>query len=890
MTSDETPGRWQRVEEVVSEALEHEPSQRAAFLDEACAGDPQLRREAESLLYAHDHPGPLDELAAEIAPLFGRARGSDPAQVAPERVGRYRIGGRVSDGGMGVVYHAVDEELGRTVALKFLQARYRADDSAGKRFRREARIVAALEHPNICTVHEIGESADGRLYIAMPLYDGETLAERIDHGPLAVDDAVQVAVQVARGLAKAHAAGIVHRDVKPSNVFITTDGVVKLLDFGIAKLEDPALTATGATGPLGTVAYMSPEQSRGEAVDARSDIWSLGVVLYEMLAGQRPFTGDVPAVVLDAIQQGRYVPLAERRPDVPPSLARIIDVALSREPAARQQSASVFERDLLALGAAPSTAGHPFARLAAASPSRLWARMRATRLRRAVLATVAVVALGGIASAIVVSRRSPRRDAVAPPATAAGPAAPSTRSMAVLPFVDLSGGGAADRYFGDGLSEEITTTLGRVEGLRVAARTSTFALRERGLDVRRIGDTLGVDAVLEGSVRRAGHRLRVTTQLVDAHSGMRIWSAAYDREDADVLTVQDEIASAIADALELRLRAHEGTPRVRSTTNPEAYDLYLRALQLRTDLSPDALERATDLLDRAIELQPDFALAYAAKASVLEPRVLFLQIPQAEGLREARAAIDRAFELDPRNGEAHVARGILQLFWEWDWAGAERSLRSAVALDPNNAHAWHHLGNYYRAMGRLDEAADARLRGLALDPLNARLRAALGEEYFYAGRWDDALAALQRAAQIDPLHPILLGRANAAVGPGRVYIAQGREAEGVRDLLRVAALRGASADEVDALRAAYRTGGIHGFWRAWLDMDRRQSGPSIDPLRVASLSAMAGDTAQALTWLERAYAERNPGLIFMRTDPAFATLRTNARYLRVERAMRFPAR
>ena len=881
MTPDETPDRWLRVEEVVSGALEREPSDRAAWLDAACAGDPELRREAASLLEAHDRSGPLDQLAAEVAPLFGRVRGQDATQDAPERVGRFRIGGRVSNGGMGVVYHAVDESLGRTVALKFLQARYHADDSAARRFRREARTVAALEHPNICTVHEIGESADGQLYIAMPLYDGETLDQRIDRGPLAVEDAVQIAVQVARGLAKAHAAGVVHRDVKPSNVFITSDGVVKLLDFGIAKLADAALTATGGAGPIGTVAYMSPEQARGEAVDARTDLWSLGVVLYEMLAGRRPFTGDAAVVVLEAIQHERYVPLTEQRPDVPPALARIVEVALSRDPAARYQSAAALEHDLMRLGTATGGSGR-FAERTRGAPA---ARLRWVRQRRVVIAALAVVALALATAAVVASGGpSPRPGAVAP-ATAA---APTSRSLAVLPFIDLSGA-SADRYFGDGLSEEITTALGRIEGLRVAARTSSFALRDRALDVRRIGDTLGVDAVLEGSVRRAGHRLRVTTQLVDTHSGMRIWAGAYDREDADVLTVQDEIAGAIADALELRLRVHEGTPRVRSTTNPEAYDLYLRALQLRTDLSADGLQRATDLLDRAIELQPDFALAYAAKASVLEPRVLFRQIPQAEGLSATRAAIDHAFALDPRNGEAHVARGILQLFWEWDWAGAERSLRRAVALDPNDAHAWHHLGNYYRAMGRLDLAADARLRGLALDPLNARLRAALGEEYFYAGRWDDALAALQRAAQLDPLHPILLGRANAAVGPGRVYLAQGREAEGVRDLLRVAALRGASADEIDALRAAYRTGGIHGFWRAWLVMDRRQSGPAMDPLRVAALSSLAGDTAQALTWLERAYAERNPGLIFMRTDPSYASLRASPRYRRIERAMRFPS-
>jgi TolB-like protein len=872
VTSGETPGRWLRVEEVVSEALEYEPSRRASFLDAACGGDEALRREAESLLEAHDRTGPLDQLAAAVAPLFARVRDESATQDTPERVGRYRIGGRVSEGGMGVVYRAVDETLGRTIALKFLQARYRADDSAAERFRREARAAAALEHPNICTVHEIGESADGRLYIAMPLYDGETLEQRIERGALAVEDAVEIAVQVARALAKAHAAGIVHRDVKSSNVFITADGVVKLLDFGIAKLADAALTATGEARPIGTVAYMSPEQARGEDVDHRTDIWSLGVVLYEMLAGRRPFTGGDPFVVLDAIQHARYVAIATRRSDVPPALARIVDIALAREPAARQQSASALERELLASGGVTS-----------------W---RGRLTRRSALAALVVVAVSIAGAAIAGSAGLSRHD-VAPsaPTVVDGPAAsaPAVRSLAVLPFVDLSSG-STERYFGDGLSEEITTALGRIEGLRVAARTSAFALRDRALDVRRIADTLGVDAVLEGSVRRAGHRLRVTTQLVDAHSGMRIWAGAYDRQDADVLTVQDEIAGAIADALELRLSVHEGAPAVRSTTNPEAYDLYLRALQLRTDLRVDALQRASELLDRAIELQPDFASAYAVKASVLEPRVLFRQIPQAEGLRAARSAIDRAFALDPQNGEAHVARGILQLFWEWDWAGAERSLQSAVALDPNNAHAWHHLGNYYRAMGRLDAAADARLRGLALDPLNARLRAALGEEYFYAGRWDDALTALQRAAQLDPLHPILLGRANTAVGPGRVYIAEGREAEGVQDLLRVAGLRGASAVEIDALRASYRMGGIHGFWRAWLAMDRRQSGPSMDPLRIAALSALAGDTAQALTWLESAYAERNPGLIFLRTDPSFASVRANPRYRRVERAMRFPAR
>jgi tetratricopeptide (TPR) repeat protein len=401
---------------------------------------------------------------------------------------------------------------------------------------------------------------------------------------------------------------------------------------------------------------------------------------------------------------------------------------------------------------------------------------------------------------------------------------------------------------------------------------------------------LGVDAVLEGSVRRSGRRLRVTAQLVDAHSGLQIWADEYDREVADILAVQDEIARAIAGALELRLPSNGASTRVRRGTDLAAYDLYLRALELRNNLRSDALQRATELLDRAIELQPDFAPAYAAKASVLAPRVLFHQIPREQGLRDVRAATDRAFALDAELGEAHVARGLVQLFWDWKWAEAERSLRRAIELDPNNPHAWQHLGNYLRAMNRPNEAAAARLRGLAVDPLNARLRLALGEDYLFAGRPSEALAAFERGVQLDPMNLLALGLGWVPRGPWTVYLADGRDAEAVSGLLRVATLRGASVGEVDSLRAAFASRGMHGFWRRWLVMDRRQAGPSIDVLRVAALSALAGDTVQALDALEQAYAERNPALIFLRVEPAFAGLRTHPRYLRVEQGMHFPPR
>jgi serine/threonine-protein kinase len=766
-------------------------------------------------------------------------------------IGRYRVIGFLGRGGMGSVYRAHDNRLARDIALKFLPLHVAEEPDAARRFLVEARAAAALSHPNVCTVYEIGEAEDGHPFISMALYAGETLKPRLRRGPLPQREAATIARELASALAAAHARGIVHRDVKPGNVMLAVDGLARLLDFGLAQVGDASSSGNGATP--GTISYMSPEQARGVVLDHRSDLWSLGVVLHEMLAGARPFVGGGDRIVSQRILHDAPTPLDS---SVSEGLRRIVERLLRKTREERYHDAATLEADLAAwLGTSPP-------------------RPRRSLKRR----TAAVVAAAVVLVSVIAALRSRAAVSTLPRA--------SFRSLAVLPFNDL-GANAADRYFSDGLTEEITSALGHIAGLRVAARTSAFALRDKALDVRRIGDTLGVDAVLEGSVRHAGNRMRVTTQLVDAHTGLNIWTGEYDREIADVLGMQDEIARAIAGALELRL-PREAIARRPGGTNPAAYDLYLQALPLRNSMSSDALQHAGDLLDRAIELQPDFALAHAVKASVIAPRVFFRQIPQDEGLRAVRASIDRAFALDPNLGEALVSRGLVQLFFERDWTGAERSLRRAVEVDPNNAHAWHHLGNYFRAMARPDEAAEARLRGIALDPLNARLRGSLGEEYLYAGRWDDALAAFARAAQLDPLHPILLGRSNPPDGPARVYLAQGRETEAVQDLLRVATLRGGTVDEVDALRTAYRTGGMHGFWREWLAMDRRQTGPSIDPLRVSMLYAMAGDTAQAMEFLERAYAEGNPGLIFMRTEPAFASVRAQPRYMRVEAAMAFP--
>jgi TolB-like protein/Flp pilus assembly protein TadD len=466
-------------------------------------------------------------------------------------------------------------------------------------------------------------------------------------------------------------------------------------------------------------------------------------------------------------------------------------------------------------------------------------------------------------------------------------ASPAARSVAVLPFANMSGDDE-NGYFSDGLSEQIITALSHVDGLRVAARTSSFALRDGRLDVRVIGDTLDVEAVLEGSVRKQGSRIKVTAQLIDATSGYHIWSGEYDRQVSDVIAVQDEISRAIASALELRLPPRAATAPAQHTPNLAAYDLYLRARHLRDDLSGDAMRSAMELLDRATELEPGFALAWAEKANVLGPAINFGYVSREQGVAEMHAAVERALELDPELGEAHVALGILRLFYEWDWAGGERALRRAVDLNPNDQHAWHHLGNQLNVAGRIDEAVDARLRGIALDPLNARARAILALELMKASRHDEALAEYERARQLDPMNPNVLGTGPALPIGAEIHLARGRPDDAVEELLRVAALRDGTPAELDALRAAFAKDGMRGVWRSWLDMDLRQAGSRPDPLRVAALWAYIGDSAQSLDWLERAYAGRSSALVFLWTYPAFAELRSHPRFVRIVEEMKLP--
>ena len=538
--------------------------------------------------------------------------------LAPGSIlGPYEILAELGHGGMGVVYTARDPRLDRQVAIKILPPDLTRDDTAKQRFLLEAKAASALDHPNICTIHEINETDDGQLYLVMAYYEGETLKERIERGGLAVDDALGIATQVGLGLAEAHAAGIVHRDIKPANLLIAKGGVVKILDFGLAKLAGTeGVTQTGTT--VGTVAYMSPEQARGQEVDHRTDIWSLGVVLYEMLSGQPPFQGENLLALSSAIQGDQPATLTNESS----SLNGVVARALHKSRPQRYQAVGDLLDELRSVTAA----------------------------------------------ALPVTNQS----------------APS---IAVLPFADMSPGKDQD-YFCEGIAEEIINALAQLERLRVVARSSAFQFKGQSLDLRDVGKRLDVTTVLEGSVRTAGNRLRVTAQLINVSDGYHLWSERYDRDLEDVFAVQDDIARTVAEKLKVKLFGDGDAPLVApSTDNLEAYDLVLKGRYHYLRIVGSSLEKSLECFTRALAVEPTYAQAHAGIAVVHAIQaVLSVAAPHAV-MRKAREAADRALSIDKTVADAHAALALVLHFYEWDWAGAEREYRRTLDLNPGDSLA-----------------------------------------------------------------------------------------------------------------------------------------------------------------------------------------------------------
>ncbi len=859
------------------------PESRARFIDEACADDAALRAELLSLLQRSDAAeeffGLLGDAVRSIS--FSAAEGGARAEMDREalgvpshrasstfpggrEVGRYRILAQVGRGGMGTVYRAHDPRLGRDVALKFLPSHLRASGEAEERLLIEARAAAALEHPNVCTVYEIGETEDGQPFIAMALYQGETLKERLRRGPLLPAEAVDVAIQMARGLGAAHERGILHRDVKPGNVMLTGEGTVKLLDFGLAKMADVGVTRPGTTP--GTLAYMSPEQVQGEALDRRTDLWSLGVVLYEMLTGERPFRGGSDGAVIQNIRNESPEPVARLRPDCPDLLSRTVGRLLEKAPDARYQSADELLSELT--GREDRGTGIP----------RLLIPTR--RRSRVLLAGVAasVVALAGVT---LVRLSDPGTRSVPD-----GPAAaPGRASIAVLPLVNRSGD-PSDDALADGMTEELITILAQTGDLRVIASTSAFAFKGRQIDARRIADSLGVSHLLEGSLRVTADSLHMQVRMVDGSDGSTRWSGTFDRELRSVFAVQDEIARAVAGELDLRLTTRSGAPLSRSyTPDIAAYELYLRGSDQALLRSDGGVRQGVEYFRQAIEADSNYAAAWAGLARMY--MVLSGRGDPGSPVRDLHAiaeeAARKALALDDSLAEAHATLGLIHKHARYDFPSAESELKRAIALDPSQALPRQWLAQLYIQTGRPREALAEAERAVRSDPLSPSAHAEVAHALLTNRRPDEALARLERISAVDP--PLLRAAGYAA----RAYAMKGMWSEAIAAVRPQATSGGGYSLPLYAYMLA--RGGEREEALRVLDtlLDRWREGTTDGSALVIAYAGLR-EFDQAFAWLERSLEDRSvvdPNLGIL--EPIFDDLRRDPRFEPFRERLGLPA-
>ena len=718
--------------------------------------------------------------------------------------GKYRVIRELGRGGMGVVFQAEDAKLKRSVALKLLPLELAHSPEAKERFLREAQAAAALDHPNICTVYEV-EEQDGQAYIAMAFVDGKSVKERIARGPLKIDEALKIAIEVAEGLAAAHGKGIVHRDIKPANVMLTGSGQPKITDFGLARVETADdLTRTAVV--MGTVAYMSPEQALGKKVDHRTDIWSFGCLLYEMLAGHGPFQGGQEQAIIQAILHADPEPIAALRHDIPAGLVRVLDRCLKKNHLDRYPDAGALIRDLES------------------------------------------VDLDDIAAA-----PSPGLSAVTNPK-----AAPS---IAVLPFSDMSPEKDQD-YFGEGIAEELINALTHLQGLRVVARTSAFALKGMKLDIREIGRKLDVRTVLEGSVRKAGNRLRVTAQLINVEDGFHLWSERYDREMADIFAIQDEITAAIVDSLKVTLRVGEKTAlRKRSTSDPEAYGLYLKGRYFYARPSPESYEKALNSYRAAIDKDPNFALAYAGMADLFGGLGVLNLAPPAEMFPKAKAALQKALSLDEDLAEAHAVAAMLAFWYEWDWETAGRNLDKVLSLNPGDAMSHGQRGLFYLNRKKFDESIREIKKALELDPLMPMYYAWSVCAHWSAGRFDEALKEFAKALEIDPNNGLAYFHA------GMAYSLKGLLDEALETLERGKKLAVFPGWIETTLGLIYLKKGDREKAQRILEetIENREKIKNISATSIAFLAGELGKLDLAFEYLDKAYEERDSVMVYINT-------------------------
>ncbi|HEY0546494.1 MAG TPA: protein kinase [Pyrinomonadaceae bacterium] len=802
-----------------------------------------------------------------------------------DQIGRYKIRSLLGAGGMGEVYLAHDVQLDRPVAVKLLAHDVTTNADRLRRFKQEARATSALNHPNILTIYEIGETG-GAHFIATEFIDGVTLRVHMARNSLKITDALDLAIQMTGALTAAHAAGIVHRDIKPENAMLRADGFLKLLDFGLAKLAERSSVDSEAitlaeTDPgvvMGTVGYMSPEQARGLPVDARTDIFSMGVVLYEMLTGRSPFAGNSTSSVLVSILEREPPPLSRFMQNAPSELQRIITRSLAKLRDERYQTirdlyvdlknfkqeydfnlklqrSTEWRGDELAQEGEPqggaTVVGKP-AYTIREQESDLYKNLNPTQPRMSQTA----------------SRRLNRDEPI--------------DSLAVLPLVNASKDPNAE-YLSDGITESIINSLSQLPQLRVMARSTVFRYKGMEVDPLEVGNALDVRAVMLGRVLQLGDQLVIKTELVDVVDGAHLWGAQYNRKPADILAVQDEISGEIVQKLRLRLTGEDHKKRLvkRYTDNTEAYQLYLKGRFYIGKATREGLYRGIGYFNEAISIDPTYALAYSGLAEAYYG-LSSAHLPPKEAMPKARAAALKALEMDDTLAEAHASLALVKVFYDWDWAGAETEYRRAIELNPGYASAHHWYGWYLALMGRLDQATAEMKKAQELDPLSLEITADLGLSFFFAREYDLAIEQFRKALEMDQ------NFIWAHFFTGWAFEQQGLIDEAIAEYERAGQVGDAMVIKA-ALGHAYAMGGRRDEAQAILaESGEAAEGKHLSPYDCAIIHTALDEKQEAFACLEQAYENRSEALVWLKVDPRLDPLRATPQFIGLLRRVGLP--